>query len=78
MRLAYVRHSGIRARAGNSAAIVQGDHLSYEARWRNRLGPNLYFGMRNRNLLASRPMAEHLLRMLRQNPDMGLSFFKLL
>ncbi len=61
-----------------AAAIVQGDHLSYEARWRNRLGPNHYFGMRNRNLLASRPMAEHLLRMLRQNPDMGLSFFKLL
>lgn len=27
MRLAYVRHSGIRARAGNSAAIVQGDRV---------------------------------------------------
>ncbi|MEE8337742.1 MAG: fumarylacetoacetate hydrolase family protein [Dehalococcoidia bacterium] len=27
MRLAYVRHSGIRARAGKSAAIVQGDRV---------------------------------------------------
>lgn len=61
-----------------SLAIASGDPQSYESMWRATLGPNMQFGVQNRHLLASRPFAESLLSMLKSNPEMGLSFFKLL
>lgn len=61
-----------------SIAIANRNHRAYDSMWRKTLGPNLHFGFKHRNLFASRPFTESLLDILRNNPEMGLSLFKLL
>jgi flavin-dependent dehydrogenase len=59
-----------------AAAILSGRPSRYENRWRDLFGANLYFGVRHRDLLGSRPMTEQMLRSLEHNPGLGLNFFK--
>ncbi len=61
-----------------SLAILSGEPQQYDSLWKNTIGPNLHFGIKHRHLLASRPFSEALLDMLRRDPEMGLSLFKLL
>lgn len=59
-----------------AAAILSGKPASYDNRWRDLFGANLYFGVRHRDLLGSRPMTETMLRALERNPGLGHNFFK--
>jgi geranylgeranyl reductase family protein len=71
-------HLALASAHSASQAIMNGTPEVYESSWRATLGPNMIFGAQNRHLLASRPFTESLLNMLKRNPEMGLSFFKLL
>jgi len=59
-------------------AIISGNLPLYDSLWRRLFGSSIRFGILNRRLLASRPMAEMLLDQLKSNPEQGLSFFKML
>lgn len=59
-------------------AIGSGDVARYDELWKRSIGTNLRYGIANRRLLASRPMAELLLNALKSNPQLGMSIFKTL
>lgn len=61
-----------------AAAILSGRPTTYENRWRDLFGANLYFGVRHRDLLGSRPMTERMLRSLERSPGLGHNFFKII
>lgn len=61
-----------------SIAIASRDYRAYDSMWKKSIAPNLFFGFKHRDLLASLPFTEALLAILKNNPEMGLSLFKLL
>ena len=69
-------HLAVASAWAAAAAILSGRPSRYENRWRDLFGANLYFGVRHRDLLGSRPMTERMLRSLEHNPGLGLNFFK--
>jgi flavin-dependent dehydrogenase len=70
-------HLAVASAWAAATAILAGRPLSYESRWRDLFGANLYFGVRHRDLLGSKPMTEQMLRSLERNPGLGPNFFKL-
>lgn len=70
-------HLAVASAWAAAAAILSGRVESYENRWRDLFGANLYFGVRHRDLLGSRPMTEQMLRALERNPGLGHNFFKM-
>lgn len=70
-------HLAVASAWAAAAAILSGRPGSYENRWRDLFGANLYFGVRHRDLLGSRPMTERMLRSLERNPGLGHNFFKM-
>lgn len=70
-------HLAVASAWAAAAAILSGSIGSYETIWRDLFGANLYFGVRHRDLLGSRPMVEQMLRSLERNPSLGHNFFKM-
>lgn len=70
-------HLALASARSAAAAILSGDPSSYESHWRDLFGANLYFGVRNRDLLGSRPITEMMLRSLEINPAFCQNFAKI-
>ncbi|MEN9540744.1 MAG: hypothetical protein RLZZ459_835 [Cyanobacteriota bacterium] len=71
-------HLAVASAWAAAAAILSGAIASYETIWRDLFGANLYFGVRHRDLLGSRPMVEQMLRSLERNPSLGHNFFRMI